>query len=154
MHVAEATLPPSGDEDPLAILGKVGEKAFLIGHEGPEGHVDDEIIPPLPVAARSLAIPSALGIEAPAVLEPGQRIKIAIALEDHVAPSSAVAAIRAPERNVLLAPKAGSPIAPTPCLHRNSGLIQETRSDIVHGLDYSPVRDTALIWYTALYLRR
>ena len=105
----------------LFVMRKIGYKlarSFLFvkvfAHHGSHRHLENEVFPVGAVHARAFAVRSAFGLEM--VLETifYQRGQTGVGRNDHVSPTTAVAAVRAAFRNMGLAAKrhtAGSAVA-------------------------------------------
>ena len=112
MGVSAASASARGNRDVFAIMRKIGDvvKRLLrlrieLAHDCTHGHLQDQILTALAVAARPLTVRAALSTKMVLETIVDQRGKLRRSLNNHVAATPAIAAIGTALGNVGLAPK-------------------------------------------------
>ena len=118
--VAPAALAAAGHHHRL-IPGKIRHHAtgFRLPHHGSFRHLDDKALAGFAAAAGAAAVLAVFGGVFFLVAESDQAAHIGIRLEDHVSPSSAVAAVRAARRHKFFPVEGNGAVAAVPRLDGN-----------------------------------
>src|SRR5690606_25986251 len=113
VHVALAALPALGDQQALAVSGEVADLlvGFDVDDRGADRHADHAVRPALAAHLLAHAILAALGAELAQVAEVDQRVEALVRDQPHRTAGTAVAAVRAAERDELLAAETHAAVA-------------------------------------------
>jgi hypothetical protein len=133
VHVALAAVAAAGDQQALAVLHQVADD--LVGgdvhHLGADRHADHHVLAGLAVHLAAHAVLAALGAELALVAEVDQRVEVLVGHQPDAAAVAAVAAVRAAERDELLAPEAHAPVAAVAGEHGDHCLVDELHGCIL-----------------------
>ena len=127
MHVALAAVAAARDQQALAVLGQVADD--LVGGDvddlGADRHADGHVLAGLAVHLPAHAVLAALGAELALVAEVDQGVEVLVGLDPDAAAVAAVAAVRAAERDELLAPEADAAVAAAAGEHGDDCFVDE-----------------------------
>ncbi len=113
MHVAQAAAATLGHQQAITMLGQVADD-FIGGHvddHGADRHGDDHVFATLAIGLAAHAVLAALRLEDAVMAEVDQGVQVFVGADPHAAARTAVAAVRAAERNELLATEANAAVA-------------------------------------------
>ena len=120
------------DDDPGAGTGEVGDQlAGVVAHLRPDGHVQLDVSPGSPVAARAAAVTTLAGGDRATRAECREVAEIRVGDEDDRAAGAAVAAVGTAPRDVLLTAEAERAVAAAAGDDVDAGTVVEHRSQCV-----------------------
>ncbi len=132
--VAQAAPAAGGGHEPGADTNQVGQHLAVGGLDlGPVRHRDDQVRAVGPGAVGALPLPTIAGPAHRATVEVQQGGRTRVHLEDHVAATTAVSAIRAAQRLELLPVNRGAAVSTVARLHLQRDPVGELRHDIPLG---------------------
>ncbi|KAG1364579.1 hypothetical protein G6F61_013821 [Rhizopus arrhizus] len=113
MHVAQAAAAALGHQQAVVVLGQVADD-FIGGDvddHGADRHGDGQVFTALAIGLAAHAVLAALRLEDAVMAEVDQGVQVFVGADVHAAARTAVAAVRAAERNELLATEANASVA-------------------------------------------
>src|SRR6185312_7926234 len=127
MNVAEAALAALRNQQFLAMRGQVADDLIGIDVDDSRAdrHPDRGVLTAAAIHVAAHAVLATLCLELALVAEVDQRVQAFVGDQPHAATLAAVAAVGTTERNELLAPETGAPIAAVAGLHFDVGFVDE-----------------------------